>query len=175
MRGKFSFSILVFFLPVLFPLIAFADGVSPGSEKGIPILVYHWFGPRVADSMTVTESVFESYLKYLQGNGYRFVFLRELMQQFLVKGALPHSWMVAITADNSHISFYTDALPLLKKYRVPTTLFIYPSAISNASYAMTWDQLRQLKTTGLFDFESHTYWHPNFKKDQGRRFNSSKN
>jgi peptidoglycan/xylan/chitin deacetylase (PgdA/CDA1 family) len=48
------------------------------------------------------------------------------------------------------------------------TLFIYPSAVSNASYAMTWDQLRELKGTGLFDFQSHTYWHPNFKKDKKR-------
>jgi len=43
------------------------------------------------------------------------------------------------------------------------TLFVYPSAVSNASYAMTWDQLRELKSTGLFDFQSHTYWHPNLK------------
>jgi hypothetical protein len=28
---------------------------------------------------------------------------------------------------------------------------------------MIWNQLRELKTIGLFDFESHTYWHPNFK------------
>jgi peptidoglycan/xylan/chitin deacetylase (PgdA/CDA1 family) len=57
-------------------------------------------------------------------------------------------------------------LPLAKKYNVPVTVFIYPSAISNAKYAMTWDQLRELKKTGLFDFQSHTYWHPNFKKDR---------
>jgi peptidoglycan/xylan/chitin deacetylase (PgdA/CDA1 family) len=168
MGKKFLLPILFLFLAALFPSIAFADGVSPGSERGIPILVYHRFGPQVADSMTVTDSVFEAQLKYLQDNGYRFVFLRDLMDQFLNKGVSPNSRMVAITADDGHISIYTDALPLLKKYRVPVTLFIYPSAISNASYAMTWDQLRQLKATGLFDFESHTYWHPNFKKDRGR-------
>jgi hypothetical protein len=45
-------------------------------------------------------------------------------------------------------------------------LFIYPSAISNADYAMTWDQLRALKKTGLFDVQSHSYWHPNFKRER---------
>jgi peptidoglycan/xylan/chitin deacetylase (PgdA/CDA1 family) len=30
------------------------------------------------------------------------------------------------------------------------------------------DQLRELKSTGLFDFQSHTYWHPNFKKERAR-------
>jgi peptidoglycan/xylan/chitin deacetylase (PgdA/CDA1 family) len=48
------------------------------------------------------------------------------------------------------------------------TLFLYPSAISNASYAMTWDQLREVKASGLVDFQSHTFWHPNFKKDRER-------
>jgi peptidoglycan/xylan/chitin deacetylase (PgdA/CDA1 family) len=168
MGKKFLLLILMLFLPVLFPLVAFADGVSPGSEKGISILVYHRFGPQVADSMMVTDAVFEAQLKYLQENGFKVVSLKELVEKYLVKGLLPNFRAVVITADDGHISIYTDALPLLKKYRVPVTLFIYPSAISNASYAMTWDQLRQLKSTGLFDFESHTYWHPNFKKDQKR-------
>ena len=58
--------------------------------------------------------------------------------------------------------------PLVERYRIPVTLFIYPSAISNASYAMTWDQLARLKATGLFEIESHTYWHPNFHIEKQR-------
>jgi len=46
------------------------------------------------------------------------------------------------------------------------TIFTYPSAVSNDKYAKTWDQLRELKKTGLFDVQSHTYWHPNFKKER---------
>jgi peptidoglycan/xylan/chitin deacetylase (PgdA/CDA1 family) len=57
-------------------------------------------------------------------------------------------------------------LPIIRRYRYPVTVFTYPSAISNATYAMTWDQLRELKKTGLFDIQSHTYWHPNFKRDR---------
>jgi peptidoglycan/xylan/chitin deacetylase (PgdA/CDA1 family) len=56
-------------------------------------------------------------------------------------------------------------LPLVKKYHIPVSIFVYPSAISNAKYAMTWNQLRELQKTGLFDIQGHTYWHPNFKKD----------
>ncbi len=143
----------------------FSDAIAQ-VERGLPILVYHRFGPRATDSMTVTDSVFESHLRYLQENGYRVVPVREILEQYLKKGIWPNSKTVAITADDGHVTVYTNAFPLLKKYRVPMTLFIYPSAISNASYAMTWDQLRELKASGLFDFESHTYWHPNFKKDQ---------
>jgi peptidoglycan/xylan/chitin deacetylase (PgdA/CDA1 family) len=59
-------------------------------------------------------------------------------------------------------------LPLVQKATVPVTLFIYPSAISHASYALTWPELRELNASGLFDVQSHTYWHPNFKSEQRR-------
>ena len=73
---------------------------------------------------------------------------------------------VVIVEDDAHKTVYSDMLPLAKKYNVPVTVFIYPSAISNAKYALTWDQLRELKKSGLFDFQGHTFWHPNFKKDK---------
>ena len=33
---------------------------------------------------------------------------------------------------------------------------------------MTWEQLDTLRKTGLFDIQSHTYWHPNFKTEKRR-------
>jgi len=75
---------------------------------------------------------------------------------------------LVITVDDGHQSVYTEMLPLLKKYHSQATLFLYPSAISNASYALTWNQLREMKETGVFDFQSHTYWHPNFKQEKKR-------
>jgi peptidoglycan/xylan/chitin deacetylase (PgdA/CDA1 family) len=59
-------------------------------------------------------------------------------------------------------------LPLVQRYRVPVTLFVYPSAVSNAAYALRWEQIRQLQETGLFDIQSHTYWHPNFRREKRR-------
>jgi peptidoglycan/xylan/chitin deacetylase (PgdA/CDA1 family) len=168
MRKKILLALSIFFTIWLFPAVALTEPPASGNDRGIPILVYHRFGPKVADSMTVTNAVFESHLKYLKDHGFRILPLRDVVEQYMGKGRRADSPIAALTADDGHISVYTDALPLLKKYRVPMTLFIYPSAISNASYAMTWNQLRELKTSGLFDFESHTYWHPNFKKERAR-------
>ncbi len=134
----------------------------------VPILLYHRFGPVVSDSMTVTTNAFESDLKYLIANGYKVIPLRELVDYYLGKRSGPHPNSVVITADDGHKSVYTDMFPLVKKYHIPVTLFIYPSAISNASYATTWRQLKEMRETGFFDFQSHTYWHPNFKKDKKR-------
>ncbi len=130
-----------------------------------PILLYHRFGAAPADSMTVTTSVFTSHLEYLKANGYTVVPLRRLLND-LNRKVQPPAKSVAIVVDDAHISVYTDMLPLVKKYRIPVTLFIYPSAVSNASYAMSWPQLKELQKTGFFDMQSHTFWHPNFKKER---------
>lgn len=143
---------------------------SAGGETGgsIPILAYHRFGPVVADSMTIPTKVFESHLKWIQDHDYKVLPLRELIHRYFKAGFSPPAHSLVITVDDGHISAFTDLFPLAKKYRVPVTLFLYPSAISNASYAMKWDQLREMKESGLIDFHSHTYWHPNFKKEKER-------
>jgi peptidoglycan/xylan/chitin deacetylase (PgdA/CDA1 family) len=132
-----------------------------------PILVYHRFGPTVADSMTVSTPVFESQLAMIHEGGYHVIPLRELVNSILSRGPLP-SRSVVITADDGHESIYTEMVPRLKRLGFPATLFIYPSAISNAKWAMTWPQLIELEESGLFDIESHTYWHPNFKIEKRR-------
>ena len=151
-------------------LLAFSPlGLLPAwGEVHVPILLYHRLGPVVADGMTVTTTLFESQLKYLRDNGYKVIPLKELTDYYLGKRQAPQLRSVVITVDDGHISVYRDMFPLVRKYSIPVTLFIYPSAISNASYAMTWGQLKEIKGTGFFDIQSHTFWHPNFKKDKKR-------
>jgi peptidoglycan/xylan/chitin deacetylase (PgdA/CDA1 family) len=132
----------------------------------VPILLYHRFGPVVADSMTITTPVFEAHLKYLRDKGYTVIPLRQLVNFYLRKGPPPPPRSVVIVVDDGHKTVYTDMLPVIKKNRIPVTLFLYPSAISNASYAMTWEQVREVKKSGFFDLQSHTYWHPNFDREK---------
>ncbi len=139
---------------------------SAAEPPGIPILLYHRLGPTVADGMTITTTVFESQMKYLHDNGYTVIPLRRLVDSYLGKAPFPPPKSVVIVEDDAHKSVYNYMLPVILKYRYPVTIFCYPSAISNAKYALTWDQLRYLKKTGLFDVQSHTYWHPNFKRER---------
>jgi len=157
----------IFFLFLFMPAVTEAIMKTESSPSVcVPILLYHRFGTSVADSMTVTTPVFKSHLEYLSQNGYTVIPLKQLVNYYLGKGtALPQK-AVVIVVDDGHKTVYTDMLPLVKKYRVPVTLFLYPSALSNASYAMTWEQLKEIRKTGLFDLQGHTYWHPNFRKEQ---------
>lgn len=153
--------------------LSFVLAIFPSSSSAIvapdvsvPILLYHRFGSTVADGMTITTPVFESQMKYLYENGYKVIPLRQLVQWYQGKAAAPSPKSVVLVEDDAHKTVYSDMLPIIRKYRYPVTIFVYPSAISNAKYAMTWNQLRELKKTGLFDIQSHTYWHPNFKREK---------
>lgn len=144
-------------------------GHVQASEPGIAILVYHRFADTAADSMTVRVTTFESQLRFLQEHGYHIVPLRDAVGWLRDPGtALPEK-PVVITVDDGHRSVFEKLLPIVLREHFPVTLFVYPSAISNASYALTWDQLRALKQTGWFDIQSHTYWHPNFNIERRRR------
>ena len=160
------FTLSLFLTPALAATPQPKQQPAPTQGVNVPILLYHRFGPTVADGMTIKTSVFEEHLKYLRANGYKVIPLRQLVNWYLKKGPAPAPKSVVIVEDDAHKTVYSDMLPLAKKYNVPVTVFVYPSAISNAKYAMTWDQLRELKKSGLFDIQSHTFWHPNFKKDR---------
>jgi peptidoglycan/xylan/chitin deacetylase (PgdA/CDA1 family) len=168
MKNRFAVSVFLF-LSCLLPLFegeALAEKGVLLPAPSIPILLYHRFGPVAADSMTIPTSIFESHLKFLHDHAYTVIPVRELVDHYFKNRIPAPPRSVAITVDDGHKSIYTDMLPLIKKYRIPVTLFLYPSAISNASYAMNWDQFREIRETGFFDFQSHSYWHPNFKKEK---------
>ena len=77
----------------LFVVLSCLQPAYGGSDTktvvSVPILLYHRFGPVVADSMTVTTPVFESHLKYLMDNGYTVIPLRQLVDYYLKKGPPP--------------------------------------------------------------------------------------
>ncbi len=149
-------------------LILCPRSAAAEAPTGVPVFCYHRFGPVVADSTTITTAVFESQVKWLSDNHYTVIPLRTAVDWLRGQGPPPPPQSVVITVDDGHRSVYTEMLSVVRQYAIPVTLFIYPSAISHASYAMTWDQLKELKQTGLFDIQSHSYWHPDFKREKKR-------
>lgn len=142
-----------------------SHAVDPPS---VPILLYHRLGPVSTDEMTVTTAVFEAQLKLIQERGHKVIRLAALMTA-LGDSAVPMpERAVVLTVDDGHRTVYSDMFPLIQRLKIPVTLFIYPSAISNADYAMTWAQLAEMKASGLVDIQSHTFWHPNFNVEKKR-------
>src|SRR5258708_39861894 len=97
--------------------------------------------------MTVTTSVVESQLKLIQERGYHLIPLKSLLAALADPAAPLPARSVVLTADDGHKTVYTDLFRLIKKYQLPVTLFIYPSAISNpnAPYAWTFEQRAEMQ------------------------------
>lgn len=146
-------------------VIALQTSFAKTAEPAVPILVYHRLGAVRADSMTVTTEHFRKQINLLSNNNYSVIPLATFVDWRLKKGPAPPPRSVVVTFDDGHVSVYREAYPIVMKNRIPVTLFIYPSCISRASYAMTWEELSELAVTPFFTVESHTFWHPNFKQE----------
>src|SRR3990167_2871406 len=160
MLSFIRFYFLLFMATVTFPAITFADDTI-----NIPILCYHNLS-KINGSMNMTPEKFESEIKWLKDNGFTIIPLKEAVEYLQGKRATLPAKSIVVTADDGWKSVYTYMLPIIRKYNIPVTLFIYPQTISEGKNAMTWDDLKELQQTKLFDIQGHTYWHPNFKKEK---------
>ncbi|WP_374564833.1 polysaccharide deacetylase family protein [Ideonella sp.] len=142
---------------------------SAAAAPRVPVLVYHRFAATVADSMTVRETTFEAHLRVLRELRCTVVPLTDVVAWRRGELAQLPPRAVALTADDAHRSQAEVMAPMLRDTGWPVTLFVYPSAVSNASYAMTWDQLAALQATGRYRIESHTYWHPHLPRERRAR------
>jgi peptidoglycan/xylan/chitin deacetylase (PgdA/CDA1 family) len=157
-------NIICLVLSILFYF--WSSAVLADSRVSVPILTYHNFNPTVPGSMSITPEKFAAQLKWLRENGYTVIPLKDLVSYLQGKNITLPRKPVVITADDGWESVYTYMFPLVRQYHIPVTLFIYPLTISHGAHAMTWNQLKELQQTGLFDIQGHTYWHPNFKQEK---------
>lgn len=154
-------------LSIILTFIAMLGHAAAQPHAGAAILVYHRFG-EMAGSTTVSDVALDEQLAWLTNHA-RVAPLHAVVEALRAGSAAADRPCVAITADDGHRSVYTDLYPRIRRYHLPVTLFIYPSAISNASYALTWAELTEMAASGLIDVQSHTYWHPNFNQEKAHR------
>jgi peptidoglycan/xylan/chitin deacetylase (PgdA/CDA1 family) len=145
------------------------DPASPvGRDFTATVLCYHQFGEHVGSTLMVSTATLEAQLRLIAENGFTAIPARHLVERWFGRGpALPDRSCV-VTIDDGYKSIYTIFFPLAVKYRIATTLFIYPSAISVFPFALTWEELVEMKGSGLIDIQSHTYTHPNLHPEEYR-------
>ena len=138
------------------------------ADPGVPILLYHRFHPSISGSTTVTTPAFEEQLGWLADHRYTVAPLASVVAA-LRGGAPLDAKTVAITVDDGRRSQYTEMFPIVLRYKVPVTLFVYTDAISYEPDALTWAEIDEMVKSGLVDVQSHTCSHPNFDKERARR------
>lgn len=145
--------------PLVVPLAPpYPLGVTPAGVQAVPILCYHRVGPGLS-KMTVSPSNFEAQLAWLAANRYQVIRLDDLAAFLAGRRALPKR-AVVITFDDGYESMYRHAFPLLRKYGMPATLFIYTDFVG-ARDALDWSELAEMWRSGLIDIQAHSKTHRN--------------
>ncbi|MGM0426351.1 MAG: polysaccharide deacetylase family protein [Thermodesulfobacteriota bacterium] len=132
-------------------------GLSLKGYQKVPIFCYHHFADACNSSLCITANNFDEQMRYLKDNGYRTITLRDMAEFLRYEKTIPEK-AVIITIDDGYRSAYQIAYPILKKYEFVASLFVYTDFVGSCRNAVTWDQLREMKSHG-FDIGSHTITH----------------
>ncbi|MDY0190382.1 MAG: polysaccharide deacetylase family protein [Desulfuromonas sp.] len=143
---------LVIVLIFLFSGCAWASGQAN-------IFVYHRFGDQRYPSTNISVETFASQLEYLHKNDYHVLYVSDIVQRIRDGVDLPPR-CVALTVDDGYASFLSGAMPVLRQYDYPVTLFVSSASVGSGSY-LNWEQLRQLQSEGV-EIGNHSEAHPYF-------------
>jgi peptidoglycan/xylan/chitin deacetylase (PgdA/CDA1 family) len=150
-------------------LASWLTGLAPNAPSEtqpvtLRALTYHRFGNAQYDPFCVSPTAFEAQMAFLARHNLA-VSLAQL-QQFLAGSERPLGSRVLVTIDDGHLSSWSIAMPILKKYRIPAVAFVTPDTIGNRQAADAtipegyagWSELEEMIANGI-DVASHSLSH----------------
>ena len=144
----------------MFFLLIVAGFIQIRTATGIPVLNYHQVEPKDGNPLTLWPEQFEAQMEYLAAEGYTTITIDEMMDALENGSSLPEK-SVIITFDDGYADNYEYAYPILKKYGFKATIFLIYDFTNTYPNYLTWDQVAEMKSSGLIHFESHTMTHAN--------------
>jgi len=119
----------------------------------VHVLCYHTFlgKPSIYTDFSVQE--FAEHIRIIRSKGYRFVTFKDMRA-----GTVTGDRNVLLVIDDGNISAYNAYKTVLEPHHIPAMFAIYPGIIDTRKFAMTWAQLRELKSLGN-EFAAHGYFH----------------
>lgn len=161
------FLLLIFLLSILFLSIK-----NPGTNISahdhticLPIIMYHEVKTYKAGKDVITPYEFESDLKYLKENNYTTITMTQLIDYVYNNTDLPQNPII-LSFDDGYLNNYKYVLPLLKKYDMKIVFSIIGKNTDdftripdeNLDYShVTWDQLKEMQSSGYVEIQNHTY------------------
>ena len=130
------------------------------TAPGVPVLNYHQIEEKNGNPLTLWPDQFEAQMAYLADAGYTTITIDEMMDALENGTPLPEK-PVIITFDDGYADNYEYAYPILKKYGFKATIFLIYDFTNTYPNYLTWEQINEMKESGLIHFESHTMTHAN--------------
>lgn len=144
-------------------------GELPG-DRSVTIFVYHRFGDARFPSTNISVDEFRKHLKFLQSEGYEVMTLSDAIEY--LRSAKNDKPVAVITIDDGYESFKTGAIPLLKEFGMPATLFINTETVGSSDY-LSWSELEKIQAEGV-EIGNHSHSHAYFlnypEQERGRIF-----
>ncbi|HEX3046348.1 MAG TPA: polysaccharide deacetylase family protein [Bacillota bacterium] len=130
------------------------------TPSSVPILCYHRIIPKVTSVFDLSPAMLEQQFKFFIDHGYHPITALQFTEFQKQPELFPEKPLV-LTFDDGNKSHYKYVFPLLKKYSLKATFFVYPSAIVShpSKKYLTWAELGAMSQAGM-DIESHTMNHP---------------
>ncbi|MBN1199145.1 MAG: polysaccharide deacetylase family protein [Bacteroidales bacterium] len=142
--------------------------MSTFSRFGLPILMYHKVSDSGPDGLTVTADMLELELAYLSEKGYETISFLDLRESVETGKELPKR-PVIITFDDAYENFRTHALPILKKFRMKTALFVPVAFMGKTNLwdqgsekILSADELKRIEDDGLIELGIHGFLHRSY-------------
>src|SRR5579863_2561158 len=108
-----------------------------GSEKRtIPILMYHSISQNASRKFkpfTVSPELFAEHMAYLHRHAFTPVTVKQLARALAQDQSLLPERPVVLTFDDGFADFFTDALPVLKRFNFTATLYVTTGFINGTS------------------------------------------
>jgi peptidoglycan/xylan/chitin deacetylase (PgdA/CDA1 family) len=142
-------------------------------KEKVPILMYHSISDHASPKFkpfTVSPQLFAEHMAYLNQHRYTPITVSQFVAALLQKGPRLPRRPVVLTFDDGFADFYTEALPILKRYAFPATLYIATAFINGTSHwlqregetarpMLTWEQLSEISASGI-ECGGHSHSHP---------------
>ena len=132
------------------------------AKKGLLALMYHHIGHTEKTDeqypFTIPPQQFEKQLDLLAKHGFTPIGINTLEEVRQTGKPLPEK-PVLLTFDDGYQDAFTALFPILQKRRIPAVIFLITDYIGKKEGYLTWEQVYQMKQSGLVDFGSHTCGH----------------
>lgn len=122
-------------------MLLLLPATAPAADHAT-VFIYHRFGDSRYPSTNTSLADFRAHLDTLKAGGYAVLPLAEIVEHLRRGTPLPER-CVAITVDDAFRSFLRGAMPLLREYDYPATLFVNSGEMDGPDY-LTWEELRRL-------------------------------
>mgnify|MGYP006087656031 FL=1 len=140
-------------------------GTGNGKGAGAVILQYHHVSAETPAVTSISPEKFKAHIDTIITQGYQVMPLTTIVDGLRKGENLPDK-AVAITFDDAYKNIFTHAFPILKKYRLPFTVFVATDYIAEPSTQfLSWDELREMSINGAF-IANHTASHSHLLRRQ---------